>query len=81
MDDDRRNFFPDDVFRNNGKNIVIIHNYNDVGVVNQGNNNQIGNTMDDPMELLLLKYFRNLSDDARKLKVITLVEEMIHGKK
>ena len=63
-----------------GNNIVFIHNYNNVNVVSQGSNAQFTGAINDPTEVLLMQYFRGITDEAEKLKIISIAQKMFSAK-
>ena len=73
-DDDLLGGFPQRGAKS-GNNIVFVHNYNNVNVVSQGSNAQFTGAINDPIEVLLMQYFRGTTKEADKLKVITLVQK------
>ena len=68
------NYNPKDT---HGRNkIFLTHNYHNVKLVSQGDHAQIDGSANDPLEVVLIKYFRNLSSESEKLKAITIIQEM-----
>lgn len=64
-----------------GNNIVFVHNYHNVNVVSQGSNAQFTGAINDPIEVLLMQYFRGITDEAEKLKIISIAQKMFSAKK
>ncbi len=64
-----------------GKNrLFLTHNYDRGGLINRMNINNFNtpniNSRKDPLEALILKYFNALPNDAKKLEIIAMVQEM-----
>jgi len=72
------NYTPKDI---HGKNrLFLTQNYERSGLINRMNVNHFngpsGNPSKDPLEALVLKYFNTLPNDAKKLEVIAMIQEM-----
>jgi hypothetical protein len=78
-DDDLLGGFPHRGARG-GNNIVFIHNYNNANVVSQGSNARFTGSIDDPIEVLLMQYFRGIPNEAEKLKIIAFAEKIFSAK-
>ena len=71
-------YIPKDI---NGKNrIFLTQSYERSGLINRMNINNFNtpniNPRKDPLEALILKYFNALPNDAKKLEVIAMVQEV-----
>ncbi len=78
-DDELFGGFPDRGARG-GNNIVFIHNYNNVNVVSQGSNARFTGAIDDPIEVILMQYFRGAPNETEKLKIIAFAEKIFSAK-
>ena len=67
-------YTPKDV---HGKNrLFLTHNYDRGGLINRMNINHFNSPGKDPLEALVLKYFKQLPSDAKKLEVIAMIQKL-----
>ena len=67
-------YTPKDV---HGKNrLFLTHNYDKGGLINRMNINHFNSPSKDPLEALVLKYFKQLPSDAKKLEVIAMIQKL-----
>ena len=66
-------YIPKDV---HGKNKIFLAHSGRGGLIDLMNINNINSSNKDPFETLLLKYFKELPNDEKKLEVITAVQKL-----
>jgi len=72
------NYIPKDV--HGREKLFLTHNYDRGGFINRLNANNFDRSSSDPFETILLKYFKQLPNDDKKLEVITMIQKMTSNK-